>query len=613
MKNSFVALSFSVVFVFSFFMGRHFQPAVPAKLTLASKGADEFAWNRFPCPDLATFVRLTKLAKVDTSAMKGEVCDDGPMGKLGRLLLFLQQLKINATDDWKGGADLALKFPFTYVAKSNLSIGLDFRQTNTIAYNENKSVYLGAQFFTDTLEDALDTLVHETRHSIRAAETHVKCRQGDIPFSNGACDLRFRKDKQAGAYAYAVSFLYGLAELGRDLTPVQREFLRTRALWYVGTRFNLVPQELAQPYEVITLLTDEGQVSAIHPFLLIPVTLPVAVTGEKIDRIEFENSNNGLKLFTTKNHAYNWTLGGSLRRFGEDVLAPDTFILDQNILPLDDDDYRYFIGGNNKIWYFERDPLTGKLVPKESAYQPQFLARRLIFAGSRYVLDDKGILYSFADNNTFAASSFQDPHNKGWIGNTGGLLFDELYGVNTDGELWHHADQENKRSVFALPAPAVKFQEAVDFRVTMDSKNNFYVAPYGSTGFVQITPPMKAAIIDFAVIRGYKISEDFKSHLDKPDPAFLNRCKIQKGELDPWLRKGLGINFDGQLIFEGPDGGCLSYKFNRDYGPAMDFKTDGLAIEKHPYEFSLAYLEVTFKNNLKVRLFPYLGTQIEVK
>lgn len=571
----------------------------------ASETRDLSSYDKLPCPSQAEAAQLAAEAHL-TVWPEGRLCDDTRAGKLAKLFKLAKSLRVAVPQSWGGGANLALGDPMGYLAAMNVSLGLDFSQATSIAYNQSRQVYLGALFFEMSPLDALSTLVHESRHSAGADPGHTLCTQGDIPYSRVGCDQWFRVDDNAGAYAYDVSYLFGLAKHG-DLVRANREYLVAAAISQLGTRFNRVPEWLARPVDVVMALDDAGKVHAVHPFTgtLLPTT--ASVRGEKIVRIEFNNWSNGLTLYTDQQRAYPWRPGGQAWRWGGSLVADTVKIRDVAALNAADHTYAYHLDDDNMLSYFSLDTQTGKRKLFESAVKlGAIVGKRLFNAGNdnRHVLAADGVLHRYdSTSGAFAQSPFNV--EGGWVHVASDTLHTDLYGIDNRGALHYKTATGMEKSWFQTETRSVKYTEGVSLRVQLDSRGGISVARQNDPAkkIRRLTLPNGVRIVDVALVRNYRADQSL-AEWPTPSEKFVKDCAVSGAIVEPWTRRGVGLSASGQAVFEGPAEEPCQTAGAADGGGWRSVALSGTAVTGDGAQFSATGLQLS-AGGLTTTLQPY--------
>lgn len=162
--------------------------------------------KNLPCPTEEKYKELA--ARVSLKIPEGPAtCDNSHRAQIGKVLWMMDKLKMNPPADWLPQMQIEFKDLLGYVAKNSRFLGLDLAQTGSIAYNlaAEHSIYLGGYFFDNATFEDISTLIHESRHSVQTAASHVQCVAGDIPLTIGGCDAVFSTSvEEAGAYSFEV-------------------------------------------------------------------------------------------------------------------------------------------------------------------------------------------------------------------------------------------------------------------------------------------------------------------------------------------------------------------------------------------------------------------------
>lgn len=517
-------------------LGRY-SPQAPAREYSQSSQApnpvDANSFNNLPCPTEEQYKALAE--KIALQIPEGKaVCDDSHRAKLGKVLLLMDNLRLEAPPEWLPQVQADLKDLLGYVAKNSKFMGLDLTQMGSIAYNQttSNSIYLGGYFFNAPPLEDISTLIHEARHSVTTAMGHVQCVAGDIPLTVGGCDQEFRTSQQdAGAYAYEVILQAGLSLYGKDLSQGVRQYLMSSALTVLATRFNVVPEALAAKNDILMALDKKGTLYAVdiekNSFKPVPLKLK---NNEKIIRIEFNNRDGGVMLFTDQLRAYSWTFRKGLERFMGHIFKGDFKIVDSArvILPGETGRSRQTVKTPEGVFkYTKLSPKTldmdifDMIPPKDLKAYPKFKSYFMGGYGDSAYLTADGKAYLLdVMMNTGKPFKFpqglQDP--KGWRQGTGGVTYSEMFLLNRAGDLkivkttFEEIDDNHSKTEyftedhpFKTPSRAVKYFQGLKIHAALTENKRIYVRPYGREEAVELSGP---ETIDFTILQNPVLGKD---------------------------------------------------------------------------------------------------------
>lgn len=546
------------------------------------------SYEKMECPGDSEYRRLA--ASVNLEVPAGiDACTHEHHAKIAKLLAYAAKLKITMPADWAPELQEDLRDPLAYFGRMSRKTGIDLNQTTSIAYNKTneKSVYLGGIFFDEPPLEALSVLVHEARHSSEHDPGHTECRKGDIPKTSGGCDRELSLDpKKAGAYSYGAAFYAALALYGEGLSDSDRKSLRNLSLATIGTRFNELPELLAQAFDLVAVLDSEGTVSLLHPFLRDPVPLPLTFLRqkEKVARIEFNVRNNGLLLFTSEHRLFTWTEQNGFARLYADEVPENMPIFDAGRMRVGYDDTAYynFLTADNQLHYIQYKPEARRfeltpyyIYPKNTVVPPlhrffMALNGRTIFLGkdSVFYLSPR-----FGNEPAFDPRPELQVPGRRWVHGIGGVTFDSLFGIADDGrthfgkigfipstdESAHDLETYTLLESSLQPTGGrmgKKIAEGLNFRALLDNEGDLQIEYYGreTRSFWRHD---HGKVVDFTLIRSHVASRALLPPQERA--TFARECGVAKVLHDPWFGVGLGLNRQGELVVGSPFGQpCLS-------------------------------------------------------
>ena len=534
-------------------------------------------YDDMPCPSDAEYRRLAAIINLEVPSGI-DVCVDQYHNKIARLLAYTEKLKITMAPDWAPALQADLGNPLAYIGRMSRKMGIDLSQSTSIAYNKTneKSIYLGGLFFQEDPLEALSVLIHEARHSSEDDPGHTICRRGDIPKASGGCDQELSTDpKKAGAYSYGAAFYAALGLYGEGLSSSDREYLLALSLATVSTRFNEIPEDLAQAFDLLAVLDDEGNVSLLHPFSREPIPLPVTFLseGEKVQRIEFNVKNNGLLLFTSKSRLFTWDSSSGFKRVYPDTIPDSMPVLDAARMRVPFDDYPFynFLTAENQIYFY-------RFSPQQKAYElaplpifhrnydkPEITRLFMGLAGRSLYLGKDGQFYvgpRFGNELPFDARRDLQVPGRRWAYGTGGVVFEALYGIADDGRVYYtkidllppENDATFDTEVYTLKESLLqatggrmgrKLFEGLSLRALLDNEGDLQIETYGRDERTFWRKP-SGRVVDFTIVRKHLVG---RSLLPTPErSAFASACSIRTAVPDPWLGVGMGLNTAGELV-----------------------------------------------------------------
>ncbi|MGE3260676.1 MAG: hypothetical protein AB7K68_02745 [Bacteriovoracia bacterium] len=503
------------------------------------------------------------------------ICEDKTHGPLSKLFRLASDLRIHFPATWAPSLQADLHDPIGYLDKMSEKVDFDFSQVTSIAFNKKfeKKIYLGGSFFTQDPLEALSVLVHEARHSSNSDPGHVICSLGDIPKTSGGCDERFSlKESDAGAYSYGAAFYAAVGLFGENLSPGDREYMLSKALATVGTRFNRLPPALAAAHDLVAILDDQHNVSFLHPFSPEPVPLVLSFLreGETVERVEFSVRNNGLMLFTSAQRLVTWSTQEGFRSLYKDVLNPEAKVLDANRIRVPFGDYPFFnfLLPDNDLRYVQFGADEGKniLTPypmrqsvMSAVPNPPELSRFFMALGGASIFLDKGGIFSmgarFGNEQPFVIRQDLNISTRAWVYGNGGVMADSLYAIDDTRVLqsatvelvplneWDDYEEEKiswHPSRFQADG-AKKFQEGLFLRGLLSENGQLRFESFdGSRPFTWALGTGR--IVDFAISRTHSVSTDIFPVGD------ATACGLRDSVREPWFGHLLGLDTQGRLV-----------------------------------------------------------------
>lgn len=606
----------------------------PSRLPSSSPNEDEAAYGQLPCPTDDQFRSLAQEVRLRDMPER-YICDDSPMGKLGKLLLYIESVNLELDERWKKTLVRELARPLEYIKKMTKETRLDLANTEgTAAYSDGR-LELRAKFFSQHPLEGLLQLVHEARHGDPRDPGHTFCRYGDLGTSHGGCDQSLSENPEtAGAYSYIVYYSAALARLGKNLSEAERTALQTHALTYLTNRFNIVPHDLAQLYDLIVGLDANNSLSVVHPFTgrAIPVVLPAGKLAASVKRIEPNFVNTAVIAFTEDMKVHEISLKGTVRGFYGSVIPKETAIEEAGRLRVlyEPDVTPTFATTNKEIQYITYDAQNSKHVLNKAVFDPHHLVIdvhrfTLAFMEESFYLAKDGQLYRgkrWSDDEQFF--NFEEKlHVPGlkWNFLHGGLLFDGLFLISQNGDLYRGRFEflpMNKDDIpmkkysleslsDGLTVPLSKHFEGINFKVFLTQAGKLAVSKYGENKLHEVLTSPPAQMRDFTVLRHAEFTRDLVPAHGADD--FKRTCQLEMAKTDPWLGKGVGLGADGRLVFEGSaEEPCIVWS-----GPGHELRFSDFTFKTRPEKeatryFSQSYIELTTKSGTlrKLELYGYL-------
>lgn len=556
-------------------------------------GPETLSYDVLPCPTESQFQEYVKDLSISLpeGASFDQHCGNDERAKLAKLLLYLRGMTFDFPASWPEFLKKDLEDGYSYVKAHSSKLTLDLNQKDSIAYNKFalKEIYLGVAFFAMDPLDAIGILLHEARHSSPQDPGHTFCNAGDIPKSQGGCDSKFLMSPDAGAYSYYAVHALSLNRFARNLSKADREMGLVNGLRILGTRFNELPQALARQVDVLAVLTENSEVHLVHPFLHTTqkLELPLLGVGEKPTRLEFLPSQGGLYIFTNKNKLWTWSTLKGMERYQKKVLSDEIEIMDVSRmkLPYGEGPKVNLRFKGQKLKYLDYLPMQADLsvvdYPKDRGRAISFpfpeMHRGFMSLGvdTTWVTKDGRVYFppTFGSDpvlRTYPIFESEVP----WISGTGGVVYNELYLWNSEGELkridYEHGesitDEENRiysivGAEIGLGLHTKKYVQGLKIEVVLTKDGEIHVGKYGSREVRKLNLGTK--ILDVASAQ----HSEFTAAVALSTPSrseFKEKCEILSELPDPWLGTGMGFNGSGVLMMGSglQDDPCRAYSRN---------------------------------------------------
>jgi hypothetical protein len=526
-------------------------------------------YAKLPCADEEGMKRYMKLLKV-RSAPKGQICGDGSdYEKLGKLLRFMDESKIAATEVPNYGGFVAAKSPLKYIAGLVDSVNfdgftVDSTQSDGIAaFNSNGDVFVGPRVLTFPPIDGASVMVHEARHSHAEDPSHTLCQRGELVGQKDACDDTYSTHSDMGAYAVSAQYLMAVAAGGANFSVSDREYARARGVAYLDNRFNNLPADNPS-IDVLLTLDNHGRVRLFHPVVRLPMepreNSPALAQGDRLSQL----------LEPTLGRLCGISSEGQLRcgKRVNDYTNPFAEVEGSN--PQKVRDYRallagqvipYVLGEDNVLSTLKLNPQNGKHSFKESSYRPKQTLKRLLGAlgNERMVLSQEGALYPFPDRvEDFTLKSVAaDPGAKGYLDAMGGPLSADLWMIqNETGRLlyWNQREGQVSESIMQCPDGAIQYSEGSVLRMLLCKDGSLVVKSYRDQKVSQYLPPMEVGsrIVSIGILPHFWAGPAGFPKADRRAKEFSELCGVASPQYDFWTDGWMGLDEEGQFVATGP-------------------------------------------------------------
>ncbi len=593
-----------------------FTPTATGRAPTNVRSLNDF--TQLPCPSETEFQKLAERVHLSSDIPGESTCDDSIRGKMAKILFLLDSLKTQVPENWGGAARETLLDPIEYVAKMTPKMSIDFKQKTSVAMNAGrKEIFLGGLFFTSDPLYSLSVLIHESRHSSADDPGHTQCRYGDIPKSAGGCDQFFSSGEDAGAYSFGALFLLGLAQFHENLLEADKEYLLSAGLTLFGTRFNLVPEQLASPHDLLFVLGESGQTYLLNPYNLQPELVPQKT---KVTRLEHYARHSGAFLYDEAGKVHTWTTLHSQKLYEPELLNTTTKVQDINKVYISTDSYAYtmLLNAQGDLLFFDVQTDSGEIVLKKFRIQPLeqgYQGQRILMANYNMamLLGQDGKAYALSirsrgggkggTGNRFIPYTFL-PHEQPWEQLYGGILYDSLYGI-AEGKLYiqgfENGEARPALTQFQGKGSLKKYFEGTNFRVLLNENGELFLKRFSESAEIQLPQTiLPEKIVDFTIVRHFSPVSKIWNNPQQIN-AFTTNCQTHSAVLDPWLRRPFGIK-NGGLVTVDNNGSCQELK---NLGPVESFRFSYDPQNINNNFFSQVYLELTPPNGAKKIFRPY--------
>ncbi len=537
--------------------------------------ASPLDYATIPCPsaeEMATYIKDAHIVGV----AENPTCDGSKTEKILKLFKLAALLKAAIPKNWAGSADNIINDPYAFITKTTPKLNMAHATDHAIASNQNgQEIFLGHEFFEIPPLKALEVLIHENHHSNPDGSGHVICLTGDVMKTAGACDALFTRESYLGSYSVGVLFSLAYSLYAINLSKPARQQLMNSAIAVLSTRFNAIPNTLAVPLDMVYTLDAAGQVALLHPYTFesIPVVLPVD-TNEKIVRIQYNPINSGVLAISDRGRMYTADQWGESSIYYEGVLPRERRFVDSNKMftPSASYSYTYFVEDSGDIYFKDTDSSTG--VDELHVFRKNlpYVTQRVFtsYGSTMTALSETGNFFYFASSGPAALYPQElkntQLENVQWKDGSGGVTYDVLYAVGSDGLVYFGDDSPHLQvplepSAFVSDEPFEKFQEGLNLKIALSSAGNLYAWDHAHSTAKPWQIPT-SAVVDFAIGRKY-LPQTSLQPLQLSRTA-KNRCAFKLAYLDPWSGKQMGVDTQARLVFTSAedDGKCIVYGRN---------------------------------------------------
>lgn len=561
----------SFILCLTFILGLTTPPTVSR--TLSSEPESQTislnTYENIPCPtphESANFILNAHIEGVNATAP----CDTSNAAKLLKLFKLASLLNIKLPESWAGSAQNAILNPLTYISSSTPKLVIGDTTSHAIASNLlGQEIFLGHSFFKLPPLKALEVLIHENRHSNNNAHGHTSCLTGDVMKTPGACDALFIKDESAGAYSFGVLFSVGHSLYSQFLNQNDRDYLMNSALVTMSTRFNNILPTMASALDLLYILDSSGRIFQVHPFTMekIPVSIKT-LPDEQITRIQYDPLYSGFLAFTNQGRIYGINHNNQSVDYYTNLIGQNYFAVDSNKIftPTANYSYTYFVEQNGDIHFKDNSPTSGEELLSTYRRDLPFKTKKFFSALSSKMifLSKEGELHQVVSSmgpqgnkpQKLKSSDIDQAH---WIDANGGVTYDALWGVSSNGALYElrstlFDEIDIQESTFNTPEPIIKFQEGLTIKMALTSSGELFAQSYQSP----VTPPYRlrlTEIKDFAL--GRKVVPNFGlAPLTATKASSRKNCSLVKIYQDPWTSQHMGFTKSGMFTFVHNDGHC---------------------------------------------------------
>ncbi len=552
--------------------------------TLSSLEPLPFAadYEQVPCPETDELKKLIQDFHLDISFQDFTCRPEDTRTLLIKVLKSASQFNFKAPKSWGPEAQEIFSDIAAYLQThfKRITLSSDPRTSTMVATNPGSGlVELTHRLGELSLIEAVSMLVHEARHIQAPQRGHSRCVAGDMPGTDSACDEVFTTSyEEMASYNFEVAFLSGITMYAPHATPKQKKFAAQKALGLIGTRFNNFRNNSAVFHDVVVALDGANQLQLWHPYLKQWLLLPRPNVNDPILQIRAGNDAFTLQIFTKSGQIYVWSPFENLKPFSSE-LKNQAQVLDGQrtvISALNNDiAFTFISGGRLKLIYFGegqgRKIIDYPFLSSETQATSKW--NRVLYGHHHelFLLNQSGQIYR-KNYSRFEPDLLMIPPADAlgpWISGYGGLLYDQLYLVNAQGELYqliiknkHGAlvddTQEDSYELRKINLPfqgqLKKYEQGSFGDYYLDRKGNLTFKSQQTTALRQIG---QLKIQDFTILKNPVALGDFSELMRPPLSEFATRCKVKKPLWDPIIFRGMGKNDQGQLVFSDLAGNCL--------------------------------------------------------
>lgn len=532
--------------------------------------------NYISCPSEEEFQAIILEAKINVGTFPpSQRCDDSELSRLITLLKALKAFNFEMPLSKAGVEENEIlkrvSHPWEFFINSYEEINFYYSNRAYAAFSVfDRKMHLAPAIFELPVVTAQSILVHEAAHSLKEDKGHVECRSGGLKFSSGGCDNFFLKEaKNAGSYSYQFWFLWGASEYASSLTEGEKRIAFLSSQDLLSQRFNYVFNGVSFN-DLAVVLDSQGKALVLDPLTEALVDIGFnskILNNKKVRSVHKDYKNSGLTFVTEDGKLFNWSAVTELTSEGassplvEDVTGFKSFGSAYNY---SEKSTRTVVISKDGIAWIEQTRLDTGMREYVKFDEINLLGKvesvELLIGRSLAVLYETGEVKIFGDTGLVENQEVVN----GYKYITGDYSSYQVYLVSLEGEL-----KSLKRDVVSIVSgvghfvglkweshtfkgantdKVSKYNEGVGYRGVLDEEGLLYFKRQErENGDWDVKPyNLTSKIKDFVFVPVMTMNME-NIDTDKAKD-FNDICGVKAVEVDPWLKRLMGINKSAELI-----------------------------------------------------------------
>jgi len=413
------------------------------------------------------------------------------------------------------------------------------------------TLYITPAFFKKTPIEAMLTLFHESQHIEPGTPGHVVCNQGR-DFGT-YCDQEISLSETMGSNSFEVWFALGLAAAATDLPDQAKELLRASALDRLTHSFNVIDSQYAFAQDLLVIADANGKLWQYSPWLNKLIPFPMSRDAGQVKLLEpgiFRRTDFSIVNTSGENFAL---LGGKNHRLEPIQYSTSNSQWQSIDLILHDRKYlRTFLNDRNELYVAKEKKGNSQIleqfsIPGSVRIKKQFMRGN----NASLYLGEDGVLYGINGSQLHVSPLLQDPDHEGWQDAGSGYHRNTIFALNRQGKLFFYDKNRQwnlmNQSLSPTQGTSIRFKEGRTTLAQLNSKSQLFWTHFANQSTYKISP--RFSISDFAILPRVKPHASF-GRAAPVTKTFTDHCGIGPWVQDPWTWLGIGINQQGQLIFE---------------------------------------------------------------